>query len=80
MALWVLRSANRFSVDPACSNTDQKSAAARNSTPMTQSFLRSSDDQLPLVNNQPKNKTTIASSKIPAPSATCLAVIGIAPV
>ena len=33
--LSVLRSAKRFSVDPACSNTDQNSAAARNSTPIT---------------------------------------------
>ena len=33
--LRVLRSANRLSVDPACSNTDQNSDAARNSTPIT---------------------------------------------
>ena len=33
--LLVLRSANRLSVDPACSKTDQKSAAARNSTAIT---------------------------------------------
>ena len=31
----VLRSANRLSVEPACSNTDQKSAEAKNSTPIT---------------------------------------------
>ena len=33
--LRVMRSANRFSVEPACSNTDQKSAAHRKKTPMT---------------------------------------------
>ncbi len=31
----VLLSAKRFNVEPACSKTDQKSAAARNSTAMT---------------------------------------------
>src|SRR5262245_57026003 len=33
--LLVERSANRFSVEPACSKTDQKMAAARKNTPMT---------------------------------------------
>ena len=33
--LRVLRSAKRLSVEPACSKTDQKIAAARKKTPMT---------------------------------------------
>src|SRR4029453_16445900 len=34
IVLVVLRSANRFSVDPACSKTDQNNAAATKYTPM----------------------------------------------
>ena len=41
MLVSVLRSANRLSVEPACSKTDQKSADARNSTATTMSRLRS---------------------------------------
>src|SRR5262245_48876388 len=53
----VSRSANRFSVEPACSNSDQNSAAARNNTPMTYRRLRSSGVQSLAKNSQPKNTT-----------------------
>ena len=42
---WCLRSANRFSDEPACSNEAQKSAEATNSTRMAAERLRSSSDQ-----------------------------------
>ena len=42
----VLRSANRLSVEPACSNTDQNSAEAKNSTATTYSRRRSAVVQL----------------------------------
>ena len=76
----VLRSANRFKVDPACSNTDQKSAEARNNTAMTTSRLRSAGVQSPLVKSQPKKITVDSSSPTPAASATPTAVIGSRPV
>ena len=77
--LFVSRSANRFSVDPACSNSDQNNAAARKSTPITQSRLRSSDVQPGEKNSQPKNTTVRMRRKYPAASATCVGVIGIRP-
>src|SRR5690349_21436397 len=55
--LFVLRSANRFNVDPACSNTDQKIADARNSAAIAYRRCRSSRVQSPDVNSQPKNPT-----------------------
>src|SRR2546421_12042766 len=39
--LRVLRSARRLSVDPACSNSDQKSAAAMKHTPSANTSVRS---------------------------------------
>src|SRR5258706_7875974 len=56
--LFVLRSANRFRVDPACSNSDQNSDAARNSTPITYRRLRSADVQPGEKTSQPKKTTT----------------------
>ena len=64
MMLLVLRSANRFSVEPACSNTDQKSAAARKSTPITYRRLRSSGVQpVEMSSSHAKNATVMASSR-----------------
>ncbi len=76
----MLRSANRFSVDPACSNTDQNSDAARNNTPITYRRLRSSGVHSLEEYIQPKNPTMTTSRKTPAPSATCRALIGTMPV
>jgi hypothetical protein len=61
----VLRSAKRLRVEPACSKTDQKTAAAMKRTKMTISRLRSSLDQLLAVNSQRKKPTTVASSSQP---------------
>ena len=59
----VLRSANRFSVEPACSNSDQNSAAPRKSTPITYSCLRSAGVHPELRYSHPKNATVRPSRK-----------------
>ena len=73
----VARSANRFSVDPACSNSDQNTVAARNSARIAYSRFRST--ACPLAGEkQPDEEgdrqTERAST--PAASAICVAVIG----
>ena len=59
----VLRSAKRFSVDPACSKTDQKIAAARKNTKIIHRRPRSSRVQLLSRNSIAKNTTVMISSE-----------------
>src|SRR5215213_4618959 len=61
--LLVLRSANRFSVEPACSNTDQKMPAAKNSAAMAYSRRRSSGVQPPDPKSQAKKPSVRKRSK-----------------
>ncbi len=58
----VSRSAKRLSVEPACSKSDQKSAAARKKRPMTYSRLRSSGVQPPDRKSQAKKTTVMMRS------------------
>ena len=51
----VARSAKRLRVEPACSNTAQKTIAATNSTSTTTSRLRSSGVHFAARNSQAKN-------------------------
>ena len=76
----VSRSAKRFSVDPACSNTDQNSADARKSTATTTRRRRSAGVQSPLVNSHPKKTTVESSRPTPAAFAMPTALTGSAPV
>src|SRR5262245_25047385 len=62
----VERSAKIFNVDPACSNSDQKSAAQRKKTPMTYRRLRSAGVQSPAKNNQLKKTTVVMRRSVPA--------------
>ena len=59
----VLRSAKRLSVDPACSNSDQKSAAARKKMPMTYKRFRSVCVHSPPKNSQPKKTMVMTMSR-----------------
>ena len=68
--LSVLRSANRFSVDPACSNTDQNKRGRQEQHATTYRRLRSAGVQSPLANSQPKKITIESSNTTPAASAT----------
>src|SRR3954469_6810325 len=77
--LFVLRSANRLSVDPACSKTDQKIAEARNNAAIAYRRWRSSRLQSPELKSQPKNPSVRNNRKYPAASATWVAVIGRTP-
>ena len=65
MFLSVLLSANRLSVDPACSNTHQNSADATKSTPTTNSRFRSTGVQPPAEKSQKKKMTTVSSRATP---------------
>ena len=54
----VFRSANRFSVEPACSNADQNNADARNSTRIAQKRPRSCRREPVAAENSQMKKTT----------------------
>ena len=79
-SLRVLRSANRVSVEPACSNTDQNTDAPRKSTAITMSRFRSSAVQPLLSNNQAKNAVTNTSRNTPKALLTFVVVSVIMPV
>src|SRR5580698_8399664 len=57
--MFVLRSAKRFRVEPACSKADQNAADAMNNTRIAQKRLRSAGEYPFAVNNQTKKTTTI---------------------
>ena len=59
----VLRSANKFRVEPACSNTDQNTAAQMKNTKMTMRRARSAAVQLLSMNSEPKNSTVMTSKE-----------------
>src|SRR5678815_2321990 len=61
--LRVLRSAKRFSVEPACSNTDQKIAAQTKNTKMTHRRPRSCGVQLRSRNSVAKKITVMMRSE-----------------
>ena len=64
--LRVLRSANRFSVEPACSNTDQKSAGREEEHADRRSRrLRSAGVQSPPRNSQAKKPRPSTSRRVP---------------
>ncbi len=76
----VARWANRLSVEPACSKTDQKIVAATKSTRTTTRRFRSSDVQFPARNIQRKNTTVVRMSTTPRELLTPWAVMVTVPV
>src|SRR6188474_395116 len=77
--LRVLRSAKRFSVEPACSNTDQKIAAQMKNTKITHRRPRSCGVQLRSRNSVAKKTTVITRSEYPVKSRTVVGEIEITP-
>src|SRR3569832_914071 len=63
ISLRVLRCAKRLSVDPACSNRDQNTVAAMNSTVMAMSCLRSAALHVPARNSHMKKPSVTSRSR-----------------